>query len=482
MRHFYATATETSQVNEALAQGVTSILAALGERFVAYYPSLADLSGSPKAALMLGHAMYMTRVVMEKQPNRGGWFWKTAKEWRKVTGLSAREIETARKVLLKDGIMQESRRGMPAKLWFRVDLDRLSLKLCQYTNTAYRPWSWEDRVLKSLLGKPVMFYAPFAWMADSALAGLYMSSLLGRLRQSLLRDETDPKGWFLSPAQDSLRQLHFGRRMMMNARAKLVSAGMIEESRENRMKSHTLSRIELTTLPAKIALEANRFHSLSDSDKLDCRIPTNNSCLKRVTADAGSAKQELPEARNNSCLNRETSSAETAPHIRNINTTYINQHLHTERVVVENGNFQAQPIGGVIADEVVGQLPIRLISAIDTSKLFYPDKLLPGEKQVALQVLYGCGQPQLLLDELAGQMQDGHVKNVIGYLRKLRSLLLAGSFEPEYANRIAGDRRRRQDILEQRKSSTVPNVISEAERESARGRLSDLRQSMWGSK
>jgi len=45
------------------------------------------------------------------------------------------------------------------------------LKLCQDANPTYRPWSWEDRVLKTLLGKPVMFYAPFAWTADSARLG-----------------------------------------------------------------------------------------------------------------------------------------------------------------------------------------------------------------------------------------------------------------------------------------------------------------------
>ncbi|MBN8764221.1 MAG: hypothetical protein J0J02_02990, partial [Thiobacillus sp.] len=209
-------------MNENLAQGVKDILSALGNRYVAYYPSLAELTGSPKAALMLGHAMFMTRVVLDKQPNRGGWFWKTSKEWKQVAGLSVREIETSRKVLLKDGILQESRRGMPAKLWFRVDLDRLALKLCQYANTTYRPWSWEDRVLKTLLGKPVMFYAPFAWTADSALAGLYMSSLFNRLRQTLSRNEVDEEGWFSSPTSQSLIHLHFGRRMLMNARAKLI--------------------------------------------------------------------------------------------------------------------------------------------------------------------------------------------------------------------------------------------------------------------
>ncbi len=45
--------------NPVLVQGVADLLAVLGNRYVAYYPALADLTGSPKAALMLGHAMFM---------------------------------------------------------------------------------------------------------------------------------------------------------------------------------------------------------------------------------------------------------------------------------------------------------------------------------------------------------------------------------------------------------------------------------------
>jgi len=59
MPHAYAIAAESSRVNENLAQGVKDLLSALGNRYVAYYPSLAELTGSPKAALMLGHAMFI---------------------------------------------------------------------------------------------------------------------------------------------------------------------------------------------------------------------------------------------------------------------------------------------------------------------------------------------------------------------------------------------------------------------------------------
>ena len=260
--------------NPVLVQGVADLLAVLGNRYVAYYPALADLTGSPKAALMLGHAMFMTRVVMNKQTSRNGWFWKTSKEWKQVTGLTIEEIRSARLLLLKDGILQESLRGMPAKLWFRVDLDRLAEKLCEYSNTRYRPWSWDDRVLKALLGKPVMFYAPLAWLADNAIAGLYLSHLIGGFRQALQNNEVDRSGRFVTTMRHSQDKLHLGRHSVMYARSRLVSAGILEESREHRAQAKLISCINLTSLPQKIALKANEFHCLSEYDNQECRNTT----------------------------------------------------------------------------------------------------------------------------------------------------------------------------------------------------------------
>jgi hypothetical protein len=122
-------------------------------------------------------------------------------------------------------------------------------------------------------------------------------------------------------------------------------------------------------------------------------------------------------------------------------------------------------------------------ASADLENLIYPDKLLPGEKQTALQILHGSPNPQIILDELAGQMQDGHVKNAIGYLRTLKTRQQAGTFEPEYAHRVAADRKRRQEILEQRKRLTEePQTQVATNRDSARIKLTELRQSIWGKK
>ena len=61
-------------------------------------------------------------VCTRQQPERDGWFWKTAAEWQRETGLSRREQDSARRILRALGLLEEQRRGMPARRWFRLDL------------------------------------------------------------------------------------------------------------------------------------------------------------------------------------------------------------------------------------------------------------------------------------------------------------------------------------------------------------------------
>ena len=67
---------------------VRAVFDLLGSGCVAFYPRLADLTGSVTAALLLGQCLYWTDRVLRQQPEREGWFWKTAVEWRQEVGLT----------------------------------------------------------------------------------------------------------------------------------------------------------------------------------------------------------------------------------------------------------------------------------------------------------------------------------------------------------------------------------------------------------
>jgi hypothetical protein len=106
-------------------QVVPSRLLDLLDRPIAFHRIFVTLTGSVLAAVMLSQAFYWSRRT--KHP--GGWFYKTQEEWEEETGLTRGEQEAARKRLRITGFWAEERRGIPARLYFRVDLDMLAEQL-----------------------------------------------------------------------------------------------------------------------------------------------------------------------------------------------------------------------------------------------------------------------------------------------------------------------------------------------------------------
>ena len=97
--------------------------------FVPLYPQLAKACGSPKAALMLGQAIGLSRTWLQRDRSRNGWFWMTAADWQSATGLTAREQESAREALVVSGLWEERRTHNPSRLFFRVHLSTVAQAL-----------------------------------------------------------------------------------------------------------------------------------------------------------------------------------------------------------------------------------------------------------------------------------------------------------------------------------------------------------------
>lgn len=87
---------------------------------VAVYPAFRRVLGlSASAAQFLSQAVYWTERTSD------GWFYKTESEWEEEIGLSSKEVRTARKSLSALKLLEEVRKGVPAKMHFRVDTDLL---------------------------------------------------------------------------------------------------------------------------------------------------------------------------------------------------------------------------------------------------------------------------------------------------------------------------------------------------------------------
>jgi len=125
------------------------------DRPIAFHRVFADLTGSIPAALLLSQALYWQRRC---PGGRDGWWWKTADEWFEEARLTRREQQSARKILVRLGVLEEIKKGVPCRLWFRLDLNKL-LVLIQsaaprQTGTTVRP------VCRNAVGKFVTLRQP----------------------------------------------------------------------------------------------------------------------------------------------------------------------------------------------------------------------------------------------------------------------------------------------------------------------------------
>lgn len=97
---------------------------------VAFHKCLADLVGSITGALLLSQAVYW----QNRCKNEDGWWWKTQEQWEDETGMTRRELETARKSCSE--FIDHEVRGIPARSWYRVNLDALQTRLSETAKQA----------------------------------------------------------------------------------------------------------------------------------------------------------------------------------------------------------------------------------------------------------------------------------------------------------------------------------------------------------
>jgi hypothetical protein len=100
----------------------------LPHRLVAYSPELARIVGGVTTGAYLSQLMFLS----DKGNNEEGWIYKSETEMAQETGLTKREQQTARKKLLKLGVIQLKRGGWRNMYHFRIDWDRLLAVIADY--------------------------------------------------------------------------------------------------------------------------------------------------------------------------------------------------------------------------------------------------------------------------------------------------------------------------------------------------------------
>jgi len=104
------------------------------DRPIAYHPILAKVLGSVTAALFVSQIGYWS----DKGASKDGWIWKTQDEMTDETGLSRYEQETARRIAREKGVLTEQRKGVPARLFYKIDWDALTVLIDEYQQSSMR--------------------------------------------------------------------------------------------------------------------------------------------------------------------------------------------------------------------------------------------------------------------------------------------------------------------------------------------------------
>lgn len=87
---------------------------------VAVYPAFRRVLG-----LSASTAQFLSQAVYWAERTEDGWFYKTESEWEAEIGLTYSEVRSARRALVDISLLEEARKGVPAKMHYRVNTELL---------------------------------------------------------------------------------------------------------------------------------------------------------------------------------------------------------------------------------------------------------------------------------------------------------------------------------------------------------------------
>ncbi|MGP0842574.1 MULTISPECIES: replication protein [Serratia] len=120
------------------------------DRPVAFQRSFVRLGAGVTGALLLSQLVYWANRTNDED----GWVYKTQEDWESETGLTRYEQEGARKKLRSLGLLIELKRGLPAQLFYKVNVDKLNQLLAEACKDAEFPQTSVRKTSKPAAGKP----------------------------------------------------------------------------------------------------------------------------------------------------------------------------------------------------------------------------------------------------------------------------------------------------------------------------------------
>jgi hypothetical protein len=373
--------------------------------------------------------------------------------------LSRHEQNSARAQLRKLGLMQEQLRGSPARMYYRVDMNRLGqilsglLKIQNFTK-----WDWQNsaQVMK-LLGRPIGFYTKIAKAMESASASLLVSYLMFAQKSAITTAHT--ADWLSPNIQWISDRLGLTYKVQLRIRKELAELGVIDQKQSQSMNPQPLIRLRFTRMLELLTAQTgkNQHESIQKSPLQSSGVqvmpkPANWNLPFRQTGNAQTGKQEMPESANRECPNQRSSLPEREVSIytyTDTTTTTGKPSLSAVPAQVE----QAHSSGGSGIDEIGKQENPRLdFGSVEAD--YHPQaSALLKNLEIQLQ--------QQVADEWVARMTQKDapaIKSPFQYLKRLVSAAKAGTFVLEKGIAVAKARRLQSAVAIQIAQSSKPQT------------------------
>jgi hypothetical protein len=400
------------------------------------------------------------------------------------TGLSRCEQENARKALSARGLLHEARRGMPARMHFRIDLDRLgAIARAVGAGSTSAAGIGTIPLLRRLLGRPVALYRRLAWAAGSLSGGLLLSHLLLAYRKDLTLNGPS-EGWLRYYPQLIGRHCQLSRYEIDGARSRLTERGFLEARYTKTLPTNRVLRLRFDRLIAAIEACHDGVAGVEprDHDSLPhSAIQASDKPAIQTGAFRHPGKWTNRPTGIGRTANRQSPNPPTSRPVLPNSPSGANPHSHRVRGLSSRASEKPQeinpypppapaPAQPAESDANGGWRRSRNDSEPGPPRpLVFSGKLLPAEQAIARQWLADIDPDlrQLVLDEHSGMVRAREVWNPLGYLQTLIQSARAGRFTPTIAFRVAQSR---QEAL----------ARAEAQRRSGRLRaMTMIRRRVW---
>lgn len=490
------------------------------------------IAGDTTAGILLSQLIYWTRRGTEVE-GRLGWVFKTARDWEQETGMSWKVQRRARDHLVREGLIEERKQTMPARLEFRLKLDTLARQLGERANlevgslSLYGFADQGESTIEQLLGRSFLYQRRLARVFPVHSA-MMCSRLLASSRLPIFEQTAT------SPPQaarhDTARQitrlvsLHrdewkaetgLSRDQWQTARRNLRDAGVLVERRHNFPRRVDLA-VNLSVLAdllrhagsakprARSASHGSNFQETRtgggggaglDRAKQVGGIGQPPNPPSRSPDPTDSNRPILPIAIARSCLYPKAlqGSLQTPPLQRDGHAgAAIGFRCFKSFGWGSGGGFESEDLNPVrprdggsqpkrTAEQA--QVPMALEAEPGLGPI-WPSLFTAGDRQQAGAYLARLDRAiqQEVLDEIAWQQEAGKpVRSPVALLRALCAKVQDGAFAPDGAHRVAAGRQKSAENARRRKeearSADEPGIGCDPSPE-VREKLAALRGSL----